>query len=88
MQVLFSRQFEKQIRNVQNKILAKRIEDAIIEVKNASTAVEISDLKKLKGFTNAYRIKLGDHRIGLYISGNTVEFACFMNRKDIYRHFP
>ncbi len=88
MQVRFTHLFVKQISKVQDKRLAKRIEDAITEVKNANILSDISHFKKLKGYTNAYRKSIGDHRIGLYISNNTVEFACFMSRKEIYRYFP
>ncbi|MGH2412635.1 MAG: type II toxin-antitoxin system RelE family toxin, partial [Microcystaceae cyanobacterium] len=36
----------------------------------------------------AYRIRLGDYRIGLFIEGKTVTFARVLHRKEIYRYFP
>ena len=88
MQLLFTNQFAKQIRKVKDRHLAKSIEDAIIEVKNAAHLSDITNLKRLKGSNTAYRIRVGDYRIGLHISNNVVEFSCFMNRKEIYRFFP
>lgn len=88
MQVLFTHQFEKQIKKIKNKLLAESLENAIIEVKDAASLSEIKNLKKLMGAHNAYRIRLGDYRIGLYISEGVAEFSCFMNRKEIYRYFP
>ena len=88
MQILFTTRFEKDIRKLKDKKIAANIEEIILAVKIASGIADIHSLKKLKGFQNAYRIKIGDYRIGLFISGNTAEFACFMNRKDIYKFFP
>ena len=88
MRVLFTHQFLKQVRNVKDKRLAKRIESAISEIKNASSLSEINNLKELKGYNNAHRIRVGDYRIGIYFIKNTVEFSCFMHRKEIYRYFP
>jgi mRNA interferase RelE/StbE len=88
MEVLFTKQFAKEIRKVTDKNLAQKIEEAILSAKNALTYSDISELKKLKGYKNAWRIRIGDYRIGLYISGNVIEFVCFMNRKEIYKYFP
>jgi mRNA interferase RelE/StbE len=60
----------------------------ITEVENASNFTQIKNLKKLTGFRNFYRIKMGDYRIGLQIEKDTVVFAAFAHRKDIYKHFP
>jgi len=88
MEVLFTKQFVKDLRGVKNKTLAQNLEDAITSVKQAISLADINNLKKLKGASNAYRIRIGDYRIGLYISGNTVEFCRFLNRSDLYKYFP
>jgi len=88
MRVLFTRQFEKQIQKIRDRHIAEKIENAILQTKAAKSIAEITEIKKLKGYSNAFRIKIGTYRIGLYISGDTVEFACVLNRKDIYRYFP
>ncbi|MEH2232983.1 MAG: type II toxin-antitoxin system RelE/ParE family toxin [Nostoc sp.] len=49
---------------------------------------EITNLKKLQGYENAYRIRVGDYRIGLIFDGETVLFQRVLHRKDIYRYFP
>ena len=36
---------------------------------------EISGIKKLKGHKSAYRIRIGDYRIGLFYEKNHVELA-------------
>ena len=49
---------------------------------------QISSLKKLKGDDNAYRIRVGDYRIGIFIQNNVITFARVQHRRDIYRSFP
>ncbi len=36
----------------------------------------------------AYRIKIGDYRIGIFVESKVVEMARFVHRKDIYKVFP
>ena len=57
-------------------------------VPNVESLEEVANLKKLRGHTNAYRIRLGEYRIGLTVEGETVVFKRVLHRKDIYRYFP
>lgn len=61
---------------------------AFTEIPNLLKLEEIGNLKRLKGDENAYRIRLGDYRIGIFFDGETVTFARVLHRKDIYRYFP
>jgi mRNA interferase RelE/StbE len=49
---------------------------------------QISNLKKLKGNDNAYRVRVGDYRIGMFIENDTITFARVQHRREIYRNFP
>jgi mRNA-degrading endonuclease RelE of RelBE toxin-antitoxin system len=49
---------------------------------------QIAHLKKLRGEDNAYRIRVGDYRIGLFIEAETITFARVKHRREIYRSFP
>ncbi len=50
--------------------------------------MEIPNLKKMKGYKNAYRIRFGEYRIGLLFENNNIKLSRVMNRKEIYRYFP
>lgn len=67
------------------KILIGEVIEEVIEKGNLS---EIVSCKKLTGFKNAYRIRLGNYRIGFFYEKNTIEFVRVLHRKDIYKHFP
>ena len=49
---------------------------------------EISNLKKLKGEYNAYRIRVGDYRIGFFYQDDTITFVRVLHRREFYRYFP
>ncbi|WP_427161561.1 type II toxin-antitoxin system RelE family toxin [Aliinostoc sp. HNIBRCY26] len=58
------------------------------EIPNYSSLDEISNVKKLKDTDIAYRIRVGDYRIGFKFAGDTITFIRVLHRKDIYRYFP
>ncbi|MBD2384271.1 type II toxin-antitoxin system RelE family toxin [Cylindrospermum sp. FACHB-282] len=61
---------------------------AFEEIRQISTFQEIANIKKLQGYDNAYRIRVGDYRIGIIFDGETVIFERVLHRKEIYRYFP
>ncbi len=88
MQVEFLERFSKDL----DKLKVRQIKDSVLRiierVEAASTLSEISGIKKLAGFRNAYRIRTGDYRIGFFVDGNVIQFARIAHRKDIYKIFP
>ena len=88
MKTLFLSQFEKDIDKIRMQSTKDDIADAVEQVEQADGSSSVVNLKKLKGFKTAYRIRVGDYRIGLFISDDTVEFARVVHQKDIYKVFP
>ena len=88
MNVQFRDSFSKDLRNIKNKDLLDRIREAIEHIENTQNLHDITNLKKLKGGSNYYRIRVGEYRIGLTIENDTVAFVRCLNRKEIYRYFP
>ncbi|MDJ0900700.1 MAG: type II toxin-antitoxin system RelE/ParE family toxin [Xenococcus sp. MO_188.B8] len=58
------------------------------KIPNESSITEIRNLKKIKGHKDAYRIRLGDYRIGIFIKEDTITFSRVLHRKEVYRYFP
>ena len=88
MQVLFTKTFLKEVEQNTNAKLAASVNNIIQNVKSAGSLLAITNMKKLAGHRNAYRIRVGDYRIGILIEDDTVIFSRFMHRKDIYKFFP
>jgi mRNA interferase RelE/StbE len=84
----FEKAFVKDFQKLKNKELATAIVEAIKQVSDASNSNEITNLKKLSGYKSAFRIRIGDYRIGITIEKNTVTFVAFAHHKEIYKRFP
>ncbi len=58
------------------------------EIPNLTSFEDIANLKQLKGYESAYRIRVGDYRIGFTFDGETIVFYRVLHRKEFYRYFP
>ncbi len=88
MKTQFRTSIARDLRGIKNKEILNRIKETIEQVEKAQTTQDITNLKKLKGGSNYYRIRVGEYRIGLIIEGDTATFVRCLNRKEIYRFFP
>jgi mRNA interferase RelE/StbE len=88
MIVSFDKSFSKSLDKIGDTIALKNTSKAIEKCEKANSLIEISNLKKLKGYKNYYRIKIGDYRIGVEIENETILFILISHRKNIYNLFP
>jgi mRNA interferase RelE/StbE len=88
MIIEFTRHFLKDLDKINQPAVKKDVANIIRQIEKATSLFEITNIKRLKGYQTAYRIRSGDYRIGLYIENNIVEFARIAHRKDIYKIFP
>jgi len=84
----FRASFAKDLRSVKSKDILSRIKEALEEIEKAESLQKITNIKKLKGGSNYYRIRVGEYRIGMIIEGDEITFVRCLNRKEIYRYFP
>jgi mRNA interferase RelE/StbE len=84
----FEKAFARDFRKVKSRELASSISEVIKQVSEASKPDEITNLKKLTGYKSAFRIRIGDYRIGVIIEKHTVIFVAFAHRSEIYKRFP
>lgn len=88
MKTEFLRQFSKDLDKINLPSKRNDIANAIENVESAKLISDIRGIKKLSGYKCAYRLKIGDYRVGLYIENKTAQFARILHRKDIYKKFP
>ncbi len=88
MKTSFSQTFARDLKKIKDETLLARVAWVIGELEAAESLADINQLKKLAGYRHAYRIRIGDYRLGIYVSGDTVEFVRFLHRKEVYRYFP
>jgi mRNA interferase RelE/StbE len=88
LKVAFRESFTADLRKTTDRSLLTRIRRTIEAVESAESLSAIPSLKRLVGSERAYRIRIGDYRLGLVIEGDEATFVRFLHRREIYRHFP
>jgi mRNA-degrading endonuclease RelE of RelBE toxin-antitoxin system len=88
MEVIYLKSLEKDLKRIKDRKLLTSLATIFIDLEKAESLIEVSGIKKLSGHSDAYRIRLGDYRLGIYYSEDTFTIARFKKREDIYKLFP
>ena len=88
MKVVFLNSFKKDLKKIKGKALKLKIKNCIINLEELNNFRDVKNCKKLSGSSSAYRIRIGDYRLGLYYKDNCIFLVRFLKRSDIYRVFP
>lgn len=81
--------FLKELKNLKSTPYYKAIYTVVFKrIPKFTDLTDIKNIKKLQGYENAYRIKVGDYRIGIIYQNETITFWRVLHRKEIYRYFP
>ena len=87
MNVNYSKDFKKSVMKLSGKMLDS-VRRVVAEVKNAESLKDITDCKKLVGYRNVYRIRIGDYRafftFHIEIVNDTVFFRYLAPRGEAY----
>ena len=87
MNIEYSKDFEKSVKKLSGKMLDS-VRGVISEVKNAESIKDITDCRKLVGYRNVYRIRIGDYRafftFHVEIINDTVIFRYLVSRGEAY----
>jgi mRNA interferase RelE/StbE len=87
MKVELTKRFAKELEKLPRKIQLNVV-DSIENLMEANSFSEIDDFKALSGYTNFYRIKLGQYRVGLFWSGDAFLVERIGVRGDFYKSYP
>jgi mRNA interferase RelE/StbE len=87
MEVIITKTFTKQYLRCPGNVQAS-VRDLITSLENAKSLNEIKDLKKLSGFKNYFRIRIGQYRVGVKEEKPKVYLFCILERSQIYKVFP
>ncbi len=88
MQILYEKSFYKDISKLADFSINPKILKLVEQIKSAYGINEINSIKKMSGFTDYYRIRIGDYRLGVKYVNNTVTLIRLLHRRDIYKYFP
>lgn len=88
MEIKFREKFEKDLDSITNQSILDSIIKVIENVEKAQKPQDILNIKKMKGDKTAFRIRIGNYRIGIYITKDVIEFTRVLPRDNIYLYFP
>jgi mRNA interferase RelE/StbE len=89
MNIFYGKRFNKDLDAIRNEPkVRKRLLELIKKIKEISSLTDLKGVKKIQGYSGYFRIKVGDHRLGIKLGQNRIELIRFLHRKEIYRRFP
>lgn len=88
MKVLFLNSFKNDLKKIKDYKLRQNIKSQLLILEDIDTLNQIHNIVKMKGQSTAYRIRIGDYRLGIFYEDNTITIARFLKRNDIYKLFP
>lgn len=88
MTVVYLKRFLNDIKKIKDPKVKRRILDIIQNLKDSENLDSLKGVKKLHGHFFAYRIRIGDYRLGFFKENETIILVRFLKRADIYKLFP
>jgi len=87
--VEYTKRFLKELSELPKEIRAKA-EDIVFKELLATAPFSLGYVERMKGYSNKYKIRIGDYRIGITIDKENNLIICqrVAHRKEIYRVFP
>jgi mRNA interferase RelE/StbE len=67
-----------------------RVEPIVFSELKSDNPFELGYLKKMKGYKDKYKIRVGDYRVGLTVDKKSQTMICqrVAHRREIYQIFP
>jgi mRNA interferase RelE/StbE len=88
MKVIYKKSFAKDLGKIKSKDIRNNVKSVLFSLKDADNITDIKGVKKLKGYKTAFRIRIGDYRLGFFLENKTIIISRIIHRKDIYKKFP
>jgi mRNA interferase RelE/StbE len=89
MKIRYTKRFSKDLDVIiHDADLKERVLDVIEKLQQMDSLGDMSTIRKIQGYKEYYRIRIGDYRLGVKMTKDCTEMLRFLHRKDIYRKFP
>lgn len=86
MKFLIDRSFERDAKKLPREV-RRDLSSWLAQISEAESLNQLP-VTKLSGSTSAYRLRIGNYRIGFYLEGDTLILSRVLDRKEIYKYFP
>lgn len=75
MKLLYGKKFSKDLDDIRHDVKTKkRLLELIRNMKNNDSPADLINVRKIEGYSGYYRIRIGDYRLGIKITGNQSEY--------------
>lgn len=75
MKLLYGKKFSKDLDDIRHDVKTKkRLLELIRNMKNNDSPDDLINVRKIEGYSGYYRIRIGDYRLGIKITGNQSEY--------------
>lgn len=89
MKIRYTKRFSKDLDSiVHDTKLRKRLLLVLEKLRQMVSLAEMNDVRKIQGYEEYYRIRIGDYRLGVKVTKDWIEMLRFLHRKDICKKFP
>ena len=88
MRTTYKKKFLKDLNSVPEPVKEKIQEIVFEKIPCTDNVQQINGIKKMKGYSDYYRIRFSEYRIGISVKEDRVVFLRVLHRKDIYKYFP
>ena len=87
--VEYTKRFLKELSRLPDNVQG-RVEAIVFQELKSENPFGLGYLEKMKGYTDKYKIRVGDYRIGIGIEPASKRIICLRvaHRREIYRVFP
>ena len=89
MKLLYGKRFSKDLDAIHHEAkVKKKLLELIEQIKETDSLAYLKGVRKIEGYQNYFRIKVGNYRLGIKLTKKRIELIRFLHRKEIYRRFP
>jgi len=89
LEVQYRQAFLKDLKQLKSSASYQHIyEIAFTTLEAIDSLEEIPNIKAMRGYSDRYRIRIGDYRIGIEVNGDVIEVMRLLHRREFYRYFP
>ena len=88
MEVIYERTFYKDLSKLSDNNINTRIIALLELLKKSEDISKLPSIKIITGYSDYYRIRIGDYRLGIKYNNHQITLIRFLHRKEIYRTFP
>lgn len=87
--VEYTKRFLKELSGLPNSVQS-RIESIVFQELSSANPFSLGYIEKMKGYSDKYKIRVGDYRIGITIYTEAKRIICqrVAHRREIYCVFP